>query len=325
MKAGTLTLNPAIDRTMFFAGEFKAGALNRAVRTVANAGSKGVNVSRALKAMGADAPAYCFCGGDAGESFAKMLADEGIECRFVKTAAETRINIKMTDSLGNCTEANEAGGPITEGELARMLALVEGFADDGANPQKTDSLSTENKQFFFIGGSIPPGVGKDVYKSVVNSLKARGVYTVLDCDGEALRQGMEALPYLIKPNLYELSQYVGNSLSTVDEVVENSRKIYVEKGISVLCTMGGGGSVYAGEQGCYFADTAKVEVRGFTGAGDTFAAAFIFELDRVGDIESALRFAAGASGAKVSMEGTAMPDYGYMRELAEKINVKKIK
>ncbi len=315
MKAATLTLNPAIDRTMFFDGIFTAGELNRARATVSNAGSKGVNVSRALKIMGIDAVTYGFCGGANGTIFKEMLDSEGILYRFTETAAETRMNIKMTDSEKNCTEANEAGGPISDVELAELMDSLDAFFNE------TNSISTDNKQFFFIGGSIPRGVEKSVYKDIVSMGKKYGSRVILDCDGEALKQGMEGLPYLIKPNLFELSGYVGKSLKTIDEVVENSKRIYEEKGVSVLCTMGGDGSVYAGEYGFYTANTPKVELRGFTGAGDTYLASFIYELDRTGSAEQAMRFAASASAAKVELEGTAMPSFEAMRKYESMLDV----
>ena len=64
MKIATLTLNPAVDRTMYCA-DVKAGALNRAAApSVTTHGGKGTNVSCVLKLLGVESTAYpefCSC------------------------------------------------------------------------------------------------------------------------------------------------------------------------------------------------------------------------------------------------------------------------
>ena len=66
MNIATLTLNPALDRSMLFKS-FQAGRLNRAYSSVTTVGGKGINVARALKKFGYDAVCYGLCGGDSGE------------------------------------------------------------------------------------------------------------------------------------------------------------------------------------------------------------------------------------------------------------------
>lgn len=305
MKIATLTLNPALDRTMYFDTPFVGGALNRATDTVLTLGGKGINVSRVMKRFGINAPAYGFSGGENGALMEKLLSEEGIDCRFIKTRADTRMNVKMIDSLSVCTEANESGGPVSDSELEKLFYEVGGAA--------------KIHDFFTIGGSIPRGVEKNVYNLLIKRISDAGAKVILDCDGEALSLGTEAKPYMIKPNLYELSGLVGKELKSDREAVENCKRLYGETGVSVLCTMGGRGAVYAGIHGCGKVNSPRVTLKGFTGAGDTFLSAFLYKSERGYRLEEAMRFASSAAAAKVELCGTALPDAEDMDKYAGRL------
>ncbi len=293
MKAATLTLNPALDRTMYFDKPFRAGELNRCSDTVTTLGSKGINVSRFLKLFGVEATAYGFSGGDTGETMKRMLDAEEIAYELTETDAPTRMNIKMIDSVGACTEANEKGGPITDIELKRLLTGVEN--------------SVEKGKYYFLGGSIPHPVEKGVYNSLTQVLKSRGAKVILDCDGEALEKGLEAGPSLIKPNLYELSLLIHRDIKDPSDAINESKRLYVEKSVEILCTMSEKGAVFAGKEGVFSVTSPHVEMRGFTGAGDSFLAAFTYMRETTGDIEYSLKFASSAAAAKVELPGSTLP------------------
>ena len=296
----TVTLNPALDRTMIF-DHFEAGRLNRAVLpSLTAAGGKGINVSRMLLARGTHAPALYFSGGVTGRMLNDLLAEEGIESYPVFTGAETRINSKMlADGGALCTEANEAGGPVTEEEFQKFSSELSTIVE---------KLFTQfEKLRVFLCGSIPQGVDKTVYKKLMPLLKEQGASCILDCDGEALAEGIKAGPVLIKPNLDELSRFCGQVIHSVEKAVDNSRRIYHTYGCAVLCTMGSDGAVYVGKEGCYRVISPQVVPKSFSGAGDCFLASFVSEWDATGIVEKSLRFAALAAAEKVCTDGSVMP------------------
>jgi len=301
MHVATLTLNPSLDKTMYFDAPFKVGALNRASRSVPPIiGSKGINVSRMLHVCGVEAVALGFIGGENGRIAREQLNSQGIIHRFVETKAETRLNIKLIDSEGVCTEANEKGGPIEPEELERLISEIKALPGGG---------------IFVMGGSIPQGVEKSVYNFLITMLKSRGTYCVLDCDGDALKLGMQAGPALIKPNLFELSQYIWRELSP-DEAAAECEAIYKATGTEVLCTLGGDGAVFAGAEGTFRVPGKRVTVRGFTGAGDTALAVFLYRRFFCGDSSyKALVRANEAAAIKVQLPSTEMPT----REMLESI------
>ena len=308
-KVITLTLNPALDRTMFF-DTFHAGELNRSHRSVMAPGGKGINVSRVLKACGRDTAVYSFKGGMCGELFAKMLAAEELPCRLVETRAETRINIKLMHENGAFTEANEAGGPVLPEEMEKMTRLL--------------TESTESPQTFVLAGSIPQPVEKSVYNLLTTQLRAQGHTVVMDCDGEALEKGVLARPHLIKPNTFELSKFVKKPLSSLEEIASAAAGVFVENEIEVLCTMGGDGALFAGREGIYTVNTPQVKAAGFAGAGDTFLGAFLHVRLDGGSIPEALRFASSAAAAKIELPGTAVPSLEGMKRYMDGLTVSRI-
>jgi 1-phosphofructokinase len=304
MKFNTITLNPALDRTVFLS-EFNTGALNRTKSTVMAAGGKGINVSRMLSSLGAEGSAFAFCGGDNGRILRSLCERDGIDCAFVESECETRTCIKIIEDSSRCTEINERGGPIKKSESDSFFASVEKSAKAG--------------DMWIIAGSFPPGVDNNVYNLLTSMLKSHGCKVVLDCDGEALKNGLRANPMLIKPNMAELSSLVGYTVDTVEKAVSAAQCVYVQNHVDILCTMSEMGAVYVGEAGVYRVDAPKVDVKGFAGAGDCFLAAYLYKYSQGCDIPECLSFASAAAAAKVELSGTAVPDTAAIEKYTDRV------
>ena len=323
MKIATLTLNPCIDKTLYFNRAFRTGELNRSAYAMINAGGKGINVARIYRRLGIRASAYGFSGGAVGQMLEALLAEEDITPVFTPTSCSTRMCIKLIDADGICTEANEAGGPILESEYAALKKQLSAFADECSRGGENGIL--------FAGGSVPSGLDRGIYCEIISMFRGSCVRFILDADGEALKTGLEGRPWLIKPNVHELSEYVGYEITGRDEkekaiaAAKASRRIAAQYGTNVLCTLGGDGAVYTGEEGAYYVNAPHVTMKGFTGAGDTFLASFVFAYEKNGhDIESALSFASSAAAAKVELAGTEMPDRNAMMRFVEHVHTEKL-
>jgi len=326
MKIYTVTLNPALDRTMYFGNGAKFGILNRAsAPSVVKLGGKGMNVSCVLKLLGIDSTAYGFVGGDHGDVFLKLLEPHNIKSNFTRTKCCTRMNIKIIGEHGESTEFNEAGGPITPEEKQDMLGKIESVIGD------TD--------FFFMGGSAPQGISPGIYRDIIKLGADKGAKTkfIADCDGEALKLCMAAehKPFAIKPNHFEIEQYTGkkfdlksNFKDALARIEDELRQIYIQTGVIILCTLGEYGGLYCGEEGITHIRSPKVDVKGFTGAGDTFLTAFIAVYYGLFDAlphtsksreAAALSFAVAASTAKVTKPGTEFAAVDEMVEMYKRI------
>lgn len=315
MKIAVLTLNPGIDRIIYLDTPTHLGTLNRAARTVVSQGSKGANVAIMLKTLGAEPDYFTFTGGALGALSESFTDKYGVRAHFTQTSAGVRVNTKIIDSEGVCTEFNERGGPVSEAELDSLLS----------------PLSEGNYDFLIMTGSIPQGVEKNVYNCIIKCINEKNpsAFTVLDCDGEAMKLGLMSHPSLIKPNRRELAGILGVSeeeLSSDAAVLGGCRAVRREFGCDVICTLEEKGSVYCGSDGEFLVGAANVPLQGFSGAGDTFLAAYLYKKYVAGlDTADSLAYASAAAGAKVSLPGTELPDIEKIEKTFKKgISVKSV-
>ena len=184
----TLALNPAIDRT-FWVERIDFGESNRVQEEDRYAGGKGVDVSKVLTDLGVLNTALGFIGGYAGDELECRLTMKGIRTRFDRIGGETRTNIIVHErSTGRQILLTASGPTITHHELGLLLKRME---------------MLEDPSFLAIGGSLPPGVHPEVYRRIISMFKERGIATLLDADGDALRVGIEGSPDYIKPNAHD--------------------------------------------------------------------------------------------------------------------------
>src|SRR5947207_8404443 len=85
----TVTPNTGLDRVLFL-DRLTPG--RNAARVVWGMGGKGCDVSLILRGLGVPTVATGFAAGDLGHRMEAILAAAGVECRFVWTGGETRIN-----------------------------------------------------------------------------------------------------------------------------------------------------------------------------------------------------------------------------------------
>ena len=191
----TVTLNAAIDKTLAVPN-FRLGHRHRAVEQTAMAGGKGVNVARALRALGQPVIATGVAGGPTGTRIVEHLTEEGILNDFVRIREESRTSTAVVDPTnGEQTEINEHGPHVTEGELElfvdKLLYLAKGAA------------------VCVVSGSLPRGVGSDLYGRLIEEMKRLDVVTVLDSEGEPMSIATRKGPDIVSPNELEAEGLVG--------------------------------------------------------------------------------------------------------------------
>lgn len=252
----TITLNPAIDRTITIPN-FQAGKVNRVQGEYLNAGGKGVNVASSLADAGHKVAVTGFLGRENVTVFERLFARKRISDHFVRLEGETRVGIKITDPmLKETTDINFPGAEPLPSDLAALRSAV-------------DQIDAE---WFVFAGSLPPGVETTIYRDLTQSLKTRGRKVALDTSGETLNHAIEALPAFIKPNIHELEGLVGRALPSREAVVAAAREL-VARGIEmVVVSMGEQGACFIGAEGVIFATPPTIEVRSTVGAGDAMVA-----------------------------------------------------
>lgn len=298
----TVTLNPAIDHTVYV-DNFIPYSLNRALDFEYSIGGKGINVSKVLAQLGISSIALGFLGKNAG-SISDELKGMGITLDFVEVQGNTRINIKIIDRRNSeSTEVNEPGPWITEDKLKELKDKVTYWA--------------ERCEYITFSGSLPRGVSDGIYLELITAAKQKGAKAILDADGEALKKGLDALPYMIKPNIHELENLVGHTIDDDMEILNICRDM-ISKGIGVvMVSMGNRGSIYADSKGVYRVYPLELGVKSTVGAGDAMVAGYLYAADRGLDSEAAARFAAASSSCRI------ISDFKRIRELYETIRIER--
>lgn len=203
----TVTLNPAIDRTVTISN-FTAGAVNRVEASQDTPGGKGVNVASALADCGLRTGVTGFLGRDNAASFEALFFRKHIEDRFVRIAGQTRVGVKITDpARALTTDINFPGLAPAPADVAALH----------------ETLATLKSAWWVVAGSLPPGVDPGIYGGIIAALKGRGAKVVLDASGDALRQAIEAGPHIVKPNLAELEALLGKRLTGREAVIRAAR------------------------------------------------------------------------------------------------------
>lgn len=290
----TVTLNPAVDKTIEI-DSFTVGEVNRISKTRVDAGGKGINVSKVIKSLGGSSKALGILSGNSGRFIKEYLDTEAIENDFTFTAGETRTNLKLVDKVNHTnTDLNEFGPEVSENDLKEVASKFLKQLDE--------------KSVIVFSGSIPRNVNKNIYKLWIEKAKAMGAKTLLDADGELLKQGIEAGPYLIKPNIHELEGFFGKKIEGIKEVVELSRKL-LEYGIKVVViSLGGDGALFINEKDVIYAHGIKVDVSSTVGAGDSMVAALAVAFDNNYDFERSIKLAVACGTASVTTAGTQAAD-----------------
>src|SRR5712691_1140163 len=110
----TVSLNGAIDKTLSMPN-FQIGRRHRASEQRTMPGGKGVNVARALKALGLPVIATGLAGGSTGTRIIERLTEEAILCDFVRIKDESRTSTALIDPTSSVqTEVNEPGPHVSE-------------------------------------------------------------------------------------------------------------------------------------------------------------------------------------------------------------------
>lgn len=306
----SLCLNPSLDRTIYL-DTLNLGELNRTKYENMTVGGKGINIARAMRLFGQDCMVCGFSGGRFGEILESALERENILFDFVKTEAQTRMNLKLIDGVEKkrFTEINSAGGPIKESEYT---GLVEKLLN------MLRSIGENDNNYLFLSGSFPQGVENSVYNFFISEAKKLKFKCVVDCDKIALEKALLASPYMIKPNQYELELLAHKSFSTENQLKDYINSIYDQFGTRVLCTRGEKGSLYVGPEGTYNTPAVDIIQGNPVGAGDVSLAAFIYFYDFSHNIEKALRFSSAAGGAMAETEGCDMPSIVRIKELGDR-------
>jgi len=261
MEPVTVTLNPAIDETIFL-DQLKVGSVNRALMLHRQAGGKGINVSRMLHQFGIPTIATGFLGKDNGDIYKKFFRGKKIADEFIWINGETRTGIKIVnESNRQTTDINFPGLEPTLEQLSDFENKIRKLIKPG--------------RWFVLSGSLPRGVSVDFFEELIVLLKRGGALVAADTSGEALRVAIQSRVDLIKPNEHELAEVLGQPLKDFSAKVKAAIKLQKEKVPYVVLSLGSEGALFITPEKGLKASAPPVKVISTVGAGDALLSGYL--------------------------------------------------
>lgn len=296
----SLTLNPALDLTLSLE-RLTPGQVNRSQAQASHAAGKGLNVAQVLADLGHSLTVSGFLGMDNPEAFEALFARRGFVDAFVRVPGETRSNIKLAEADGRITDINGAGPLVDAAAQTELLARLDAIAP--------------GHDLVVVAGSLPRGVEPRFLGELLQRLKRLGLKVALDSSGEALRAGLLAAPWLIKPNTDELAEICGRSLAGIDAQRDEAEQLQALGIEQIVISQGAQGVNWFGPGLALHAQPPRVTVASTVGAGDSLLAGMVHGLLSGWPAPHTLRHATAIAAQAVTQVGFGINDSAQLQQL----------
>jgi tagatose 6-phosphate kinase len=266
----TITANTLLDHLV--TSPLVAGEVNRVPSFTLQAGGKGVNVARVLRAHGHRVLVTGFSGGASGAVLRDLVAADGMEPHFVPTAARTRTGFLCMHPGGGKTSLLENGFQVSAQEQLQLVAQCERLL--------------AGTQLVVIGGSVPDPSCVALYRLILEACARAQVPCWVDAYGAVMDEalGSRHPPALVKPNLAEYGT--------------NHRRWLPASELHL--TDGGNEIRVRHPEGRFRVQPPRVLERNPVGSGDCYLAALAHGRSCGWDLYTQLRYAAAAGAANAA-------------------------
>ncbi len=303
----TVTLNPAIDRTVT---ADRLGFDDRAYihSRGESAGGRGLNTAAVLHSWGLPTLAIVPSGGESGPRFEAHLARLGFSYEAVPVQQNVRSNLIITDRRGMTMLLNEPGPSLTPDELEAIEAAVH--------------RRLPGAKWLLVCGSLPPGVPASYVRRLVAAAREAGVKILVDTDGEPLQDTLLERPTAVTPNRSEAAALLNRSLITRQHFRGAVQRICEMGADAVLLTLGGRGAIGMCGSEIVEAIPPRIEAVCPIGAGDALNAAYVWAIEQSGSFTEAVRWAVAAGTASTQLPGISFASLEQAREVYERVELK---
>ena len=149
-----------------------------------------------------------------------------------------------------------------------------------------------------LSGSLPPGVPSDIYARLIKIAHEAGIPSYLDSSKNALRDGIAAKPFLVKPNEKEISVLLDEKPgSSVRELAAAIQNIALRTTSTLILSLGERGALISDGQCVIQAQPPKVNAISAVGSGDSMLAGFVAAFSEELPLEEAIKTGVAAGTA----------------------------
>ena len=302
----TLTLNPALDITVSL-DSLRAGQVNRSQAQHSHAAGKGLNVAQVLADLGHSVTVGGFLGRDNLQLFEALIQWRGFADCFVRVAGETRSNIKLVEANGCVTDVNGQGPEVDASSRSALMRKLLQIAP--------------GHDAVVVAGSLPRGIDPQWFAELLGQLKAQGLKIALDSSGEALRAGLQAAPWLVKPNTDELAEVLGHSVTGRAEQQQAASQLLASGIEHVVVSQGEHGVSWYRAGAVLHAQPPQVRVASTVGAGDSLVAGMVHGLLQGEAPAQTLRRATAIAAQAVTQVGFGIRDREQLEQLQAGVHI----
>lgn len=279
----TVTLNPAVDRVLE-APQFKVGSHVRAKRIGWYPAGKGINVARVMATLGGRCIATGFVGkGELAmfEEYLERVGEGRIITQLLVIYGRTRDNVTIQDPvLDTETHIRDEGFQVQPEDVRRITSKVGMLARPGT--------------VLAFCGSIPPGLSLGDFRSLIHRCQDPGAFVVVDTSDRVLESLRGEPLWMVKVNAQELATLSGRPADTFERAADAARSLCTSHGGKVehvVATRGAEGAIFV-SPGLELVSRVFVHpgrIANTVGCGDSLLAGMLYEWNRTGDWNRALR------------------------------------
>lgn len=306
LKVVTVTLNPALDLTGSL-DILQTGNVNLIKTGSLHPAGKGINVAKVLAELGAQVTVTGLLGADNQGSFVQLFESLNMTDKFIRAEGATRINVKIVEKSGQVSDLNFPSVSIKKEQIQQF--------------EQTLLTLAKSHDVFVIAGSLPQGIAPEQLTNWINLLQKAGKKVFFDSSNQALLAGINANPYLIKPNDEELSAIIGEPLQCTEEIILAAEKLQQQGCENVVISLGHRGVLWLDHTGMMRSIPLKMDVVSTVGAGDTLVAGLCWARLNQWDKAQSLSFATALSALAVTQIGVGVNNINKVKAMQDKVKI----
>jgi len=305
-------MNPVVEKETSVAG-IRPNTKLRCVTPIYDAGGGGINVSRALKKLGAKSLCIYLAGGSTGDHLRQLVSNEGIAQKVISIKGRTRDYLSVTDTITNLQYRFGVPRPhVKKKEWEQVLKLLQEHLHKG--------------DFLVASGKLPSGVPPDFYVMVSKITDEKDARLVLDISGKALLPSMKANIFMMKPNLAEFSNLSGVESISAIQLESLAMKFLSENTCEVLViSLGAKGALLATKKGVEYVSSPVVHQKSTIGTGDSMVAGMVLSLIHGKSLSEMVHYGVACGAAATIRPGTQLCNKKDVDDLYQWIKINMLK
>lgn len=269
---------------------------------------KALNVAVGLARLNARVFATGFMFEENGNNFEHELHREGVPYKFVWNKGRASENYSIIDNKSMLTEFDDAGPEVCAEKKDELISLVARMAG--------------NCECVVISGGLPNGVNPDFYGEIIKAVP-KSVATVVDAEGDSLKEALKHGVHLVKPNLGELERTFGKKIATKQEMLAACGEVLDMGAKYVLLSLGKQGAVITDGSSNFYCKSVNVAMNSTVGAGDAMVAAAAGALVKNAPLREILCCGVAAGTAAVTQPESISFTKEKYEEILSNLSVKK--